>query len=115
MKKLQYLILLPLTFYLASCGVSKNVISLTDVELAKVQANNPDIDDDQLKEISLGKTVYIQNCQTCHALKDPLSRNKEGWNKIVPIMVNKVNEVKTRIDAKGQSQLLAYLTNVCKD
>ena len=40
-------------------------------------------------KLTLGHTLYMNKCGTCHNLKDPHSQSEEGWRKIVPPMAKK--------------------------
>jgi cytochrome c5 len=42
-----------------------------------------------MEEIDEGKLVWRSNCDKCHKLYDPTSRNKDEWEKILPIMGKK--------------------------
>jgi cytochrome c5 len=61
-----------------------------------------------------GKALFEQNCSKCHGLKSPTSRNEEKWNKIVPIMVKKVNKKagKEELDAAEEQLILKYLVTM---
>lgn len=67
-----------------------------------------------LASLNEGKALFEQNCSKCHGLKSPTSRNEEKWNKIVPIMVKKVNKKagKEEIDAAEEQLILKYLVTM---
>lgn len=67
-----------------------------------------------LAELNEGKSIYEQQCDGCHGLNRPQSRNEKAWNKIVPEMVEKVNKKagKEEIDQKEQETLLKYLVTM---
>ncbi len=64
-----------------------------------------------LADLSQGKATYEQNCNLCHGLKNPASKNEDQWKKIVPNMVAKVNKKKGKvaIDQKSEEILFQYL------
>lgn len=62
-----------------------------------------------LADLAQGKTIYEQNCNKCHGLKDPNSRNEQGWNDIVPPMAKKAH-----LDQHNQDLVLKYLVSVDK-
>lgn len=65
-----------------------------------------------VEDLARGKSLYETNCGRCHGIKDPASESEEEWNKIVPIMVKKVNKNGTIIDAKGQEDILRYVVTM---
>ena len=64
-----------------------------------------------LNELKEGKALYKDNCGMCHMLFEPNSRGEEGWNDIVPPMVDKVNKKAghEELDKKMQDKILKYL------
>ena len=57
-----------------------------------------------LSDLNEGKAQFEKNCQKCHSLKNPASRNEAQWNKIVPKMAKKA-----KIDEKTEEQIRRYL------
>lgn len=95
-----------------SCGVRKETVNpLTDVERARAEKNNPEA---AMSDLIAGKLIYAENCQTCHPLKDPTFKTEDGWAKIVPVMVSKVNQITVKISASQEKQLLLYLQTMSK-
>ena len=64
-----------------------------------------------LDELNKGKAIFETNCNKCHGLKSPTSRNEKKWTKIVPKMVKNVKRIsgKNKLDEKSQELLLKYL------
>jgi len=69
---------------LVACSTSKKAIE----ESAFV----PKFPNYTLADYQQGKSLYENNCGTCHDLKKPSSLDKVSWVKIVPPMVKKVNQ-----------------------
>lgn len=67
-----------------------------------------------LASLNEGKELFQQNCSQCHGLKSPTSKTEEKWNKIVPIMVKKVNKKagKEELDAAEEQLILKYLVTM---
>jgi cytochrome c5 len=67
-----------------------------------------------LADLNRGKMIYEQNCNKCHSLKDPASKDEMKWGKIVPGMVKKVNNKagEQLIDPQSQEVLLHYLVTM---
>ncbi|HEY4832859.1 MAG TPA: hypothetical protein VIH61_09910 [Waddliaceae bacterium] len=103
MKKLPILVLITL---FAACTFKLMTPSQSDVD--RVSAKYPGYDLAQLNE---GKALFETTCNRCHRLKNPMSRNEEKWEKIVPKMIGKLNkkEGKVVIDEKQQESILKYI------
>jgi hypothetical protein len=86
--------------------VSKKVLGPTQSDVDRVKDKFPGY---TLTELNHGKTLYEQNCASCHILKNPSSETEEEWKKIVPEMVLKVNRKTTVLSAKDQDDILKYL------
>lgn len=57
-----------------------------------------------------GKDLYESNCQSCHALKNPLKYTEEQWNKLVPAMSAKANKNKdANLSKEDEDLILKYL------
>ncbi len=50
------------------------------------------------------KSLYEQNCQSCHKLEDPKSHSTERWNKVMPIMASKA-----KIDMPTADSIMKYI------
>jgi len=62
---------------------------------------------EHLKDVDLGKELFILRCSTCHLLKNIMKpRSREAWEKVVNEMV-KIAE--PRITADEANQILHYL------
>jgi len=68
-----------------------------------------------LADLNQGKAIYERECNLCHGLKNPGSKNEDQWKKIVPKMVQKANSKKGKIaiDQKTEETLLQYLITMC--
>jgi len=67
-----------------------------------------------LAELNEGKTLYENNCGTCHSLKKPSSESEAEWRRIVPAMVKKVNKNKVVLDAHSEELILRYVVTMGK-
>jgi cytochrome c5 len=92
---------------LAACGSTK----LIQPSQADVDRGAQKFSKLTLADLNQGKTIFEQNCNLCHGLKNPTSKNEDQWKKIVPKMVQKVNNKKGNagIDKKSEEILLQYL------
>lgn len=102
MKKLLYVII---TLSLVGC-VSAKLATPTQSDVDRVKSKFPDY---TLAQLNQGKTLYEQNCGTCHDLKKPTSLSEEKWKVIVPEMVHKVNKRQVKLSEQDQDLILKYL------
>ena len=93
---------------LLACGTSKLVPTL-EQEYEQASKVDPDLSLEQFKE---GKELYTSYCQKCHGLKAHDVLDAEGWKKIVPPMVGKVNKNEALINTEQQATLLRYLVSM---
>lgn len=93
---------------LIGCATSK----LSNPNQSDVDRMKEKYPDYSLADLNQGKTLYQQHCGKCHSLKDPKELNEAQWNKIVPIMVKKVNGNGLVVDEKGQKQILRFLVTM---
>jgi len=95
------------------CAVSKNsetVSALTNDDVKRVQDLYADV---TLEELNKGMSLYEQNCDACHKLKDPKSEGIRGWNHHVPEMVELSNEKKgTKLTKADEQAILRYLVSM---
>ena len=91
---------------LAAC--SAKLLAPTQADVDRVATKYPGY---SLAELNKGKTMYEQNCKSCHGLKNPTSRDENQWSAVVPKMVEKVNKKAgtTKIDNLSQQTLIKYL------
>ncbi|MCB9252419.1 MAG: hypothetical protein H6605_08105 [Flavobacteriales bacterium] len=94
---------------LASCSAKLKTVTQADADRGNAKYN-----DVTLASLQEGKSIFVGNCGKCHGLKDPTSRTEEKWNKIVPIMVKKVNKngKDVKITPDQESLLLKYLVTM---
>ena len=109
--KTKSILILALATILYSCSAKLKELSQADAERGKQKF--PAV---TLASLNEGKTIYQLQCNKCHGLKKPSSANEAKWNKLVPIMVTKLNkkEGKDVIDSKQQEILLQYLVTMGK-
>ena len=95
------------------------VFSACNAKLMELTQADAERGSAKFKEVTLarlneGKNIYKQNCDECHRLKKPSSFQEDKWNKMVPVMVKKLNEKfrKEVVDAKGQELMLEYLVTM---
>ncbi|UOK41480.1 MULTISPECIES: hypothetical protein [Flavobacterium] len=93
------------------------VLVITSCAVKLVTPAQPDVDRMQTKypgytldELSQGKSMFEQHCAECHKLKNPTKFSESEWEKIVPIMVKKVNKKHPNtLDEKSQDLILKYV------
>jgi cytochrome c5 len=66
-----------------------------------------------LPKLLKGKTLYADNCGSCHRLYAPSSRTEVKWKSVVPPMVNKVNKSAQNLSAEEQELITNYLITMC--
>jgi cytochrome c5 len=97
---------------IASCTMSKSATP----SQANVDAVADKFPGYTLADLTKGKQLYEENCQTCHKLSDPKSETENEWNHIVPEMVQKTNYKagKDVLDAEDEKLILRYLITMSK-
>ena len=72
---------------LAQCTAKKTTTTAKTPEetVAEVKKNYTDA---QMEE---GKTIFMGNCDKCHALMQPETRTVEKWERVLPRMSKKAN------------------------
>ncbi len=99
-------ILAAVALILAGCA-SATLLTPTQSDVDRMSGMYPGY---TLAELNEGKSIFEQNCQSCHGLKDPVSRTAEEWKEIVPVMVPKANKKNDNaITPEAQDKLLKYL------
>ena len=58
-----------------------------------------------LKDLQAGRTLYINNCGSCHYLYSPDDFSSQSWKSIIPTMAPR-----TSLSSSQVSQLTKYLT-----
>src|SRR5664279_5768116 len=106
--------IIPAIFFivvLVACGSTAKLASSQQSDADRGAAKYPGY---TLADLNNGRDLFQQNCNRCHHLKDPQSRNEAKWNKIVPVMVKKLNkkEGKIVIDDQQQESILRYLVTM---
>jgi len=94
---------------ITSCSVKLAAPEQSDVD--RVTSKYPGY---SLAELNDGKILFQQTCDRCHHLKNPRSRDEDKWNKIVPVMIKRLNkkEGKEVIDGDKQAEILKYLVTM---
>lgn len=95
-----------LVFLLACSGAKLITVSQTDVDRGLSRFPGLTIND-----LNTGKSLYENNCGSCHKLKSPSSRSEKKWTRILENMVIKVNK-KAGKQVLGESEkdiLFKYL------
>ena len=91
--------------FLAACAAKKTTASLTDADADRASAKYPGA---SLATLQQGKTLYEENCGTCHGLKNPSAYNEEQWGKHVKRMAPKA-----KIDKATEGLILQYVVTMC--
>lgn len=107
MKKL--LLILSIVF-LAACKPVR-LITPGQADVNRVSQKFPGLTVGELNE---GKSIFENNCNICHRLKNPESKSEKRWDRIVPKMVHRVNKRKKQngIDSTSEVILLKYLVTM---
>jgi cytochrome c5 len=117
--KLKYLSIA--LFFLAACSVSKKTNSSSTSASQAVKSNETPAmqqapvtaavvrDVLSQKEMDDGKKLYVTNCVSCHAMKNPSEYTAAQWNSILPSMSRKA-----KIDDATQASIKKYLLASCK-
>lgn len=90
---------------LAGCASSQK-LAPTQADVDRVSSKFPGY---TLEALTQGKTLYEQNCGTCHKLYKPRTKSEASWQQIVPSMVKKAVKKGAKIDAAGEELILKYL------
>lgn len=99
-------IILVLIIGFSGC-ISAKLAVPTQIDADRMQQTFPGY---SLKELNNGKSLYEQNCNTCHGLKKPSARSKTEWEEIVPRMVIKANKKKPEsLNTQDEQLILRYL------
>ncbi len=103
MQKIVYT--LSLILIISSCATVK-LATPNQSDIDRINSKYPNY---TINDIQKGKTLFEQNCKTCHALKNPTKKTEEQWKSIVPRMAKKANKKEVRIDSNEQELILKYL------
>ncbi|HSD15594.1 MAG TPA: hypothetical protein VLB74_13160 [Flavobacterium sp.] len=102
MKKI--ILTLAAALIIVSCAVKLVTPTQTDVD--RMQAKYPGY---TLDELNQGKSMYEQHCAECHKLKNPTKFSEEELQKVVPMMVKKVNKKHPNtLDDNAKDLILKY-------
>jgi hypothetical protein len=85
---------------LLSCGSTK-LLTPTQADVDRVKSEFPEVTVASLNE---GKSIMENNCNRCHKLFHPETKNVEQWNQIVPIMAKKA-----KLNAADEQKVLRYI------
>ena len=117
--KLKYLSIA--LFFLTACSVSKKNTTTSNVATQSTKENQVAAQQQapvtaavvkdvvSLKEMEDGKKLYVSNCVSCHAMKNPSDFTAAQWNNILPSMSRKA-----KIDDATQASIKKYLLASCK-
>lgn len=103
------LLISALSSLLLTACISAKLLTPSQSDVDRVASKYPGY---TLTELAHGKSLYEQNCGTCHGLKNPASRSEEKWKKVVPEMVTKVNRKKSVLSEKDQEEILKYVVTM---
>jgi cytochrome c2 len=68
-------------------GTKKTVVTINP-ELERAQAKVPGI---TMKDLSAGRSLFIERCSNCHALKNPSDYTPQQWEPILARMTMKAH------------------------
>lgn len=99
--------------FLAACASSSSSTGgansvPTEADVARIQVKFPDA---TLAKLETGRSSYVEDCQTCHALKDPKDFSEERIRMIVPAMAEKANQKAGRVvvDSEEEIAIMQYM------
>lgn len=97
-----------LTVFMANCSSSKSASTASNemTPEAKVAAVKKNFTAHQMEE---GKTLFENNCNKCHGLKDPAKRTVEKLEKVLPSMIRKA-----KLTEEQGTLVRAYLLSQAK-
>lgn len=101
--------IIALVIGIASCTASKLTVP-TQADADGAQMSFPGA---TLADISNGKGLYEQHCQSCHGLKTVTDYSVQAWHDIVPRMVVQCNRKASGSVSENDGRLiLMYVTSV---
>ncbi|NQV52611.1 MAG: hypothetical protein HQ500_05475 [Flavobacteriales bacterium] len=106
---MKYCILFSICLIFTACSAKLLVPTQADSERGSSR-----YDGLTLAELQYGKTTYQSYCDRCHPLKNPEKFTAMEWEKIVPVMVARVNKKESKMNEKDHDQVLKYLTTMSK-
>lgn len=99
------LLIIAIAITAVACASKKAIVlTQTDADRASSKFSGA-----TLASLTEGKTLYENNCGTCHGLKNPGNYGEAEWRKIVPPMA-----VKANVDAKKEELILQYVVTMGK-
>jgi hypothetical protein len=103
--KTRLLLLVAPALIIAGCATA-TLLTPSQSDVNRVQEKFPGY---TLDDLHRGKALFENNCQSCHALKNPASKTEAAWNRIVPVMVAKVNRDATVLDKGAEEDIRRYV------
>ena len=103
--KADMLLLISPMVIIAGCATA-TMLSPSQSDVNRVQEKFPGY---SLADLHRGQSLFENNCKSCHALKAPASKTEEEWNRIVPVMVKKVNRNGTVLDPQAEEDIRRYV------
>ncbi len=101
--------IIALAIGIASCTASKLTVP-TQADADGAQMSFPGA---TLADISNGKGLYEQHCQSCHGLKTVTDYSVQAWHDIVPRMVVQCNrKASGSVSENDERLILMYVTSV---
>ena len=100
------LILLVLPALIIAGCVSATMLAPSQNDVDRVQSKFPGY---TLADLHRGQSLYENNCKSCHGLKSPSSKAEADWNRIVPVMVKKVNRNGMVLDPQAEEDIRRYV------
>ena len=106
MRKLAFIFVIML---FAACSAKLVVPTQPDAE--RMHSKYPGY---TLAELNTGKSLFENNCGSCHGLKKPFSRTEQELTEILPRMVMKVNRKAGReqLSSTDEQSIMRYLVTM---
>lgn len=108
---MKYVYIVSLAAILAACSATKS-LGPTQSDVDRVSTK---FEGYTLVDLNKGKLLYEEHCGTCHKLHAANSMSENGWNRIVPEMVQKVlyKSGPTAISTADEELIRRYLVTMC--
>jgi mono/diheme cytochrome c family protein len=103
MKKGLWLAALALVGFSLSCASLLPIPQESDLAYASYSHRAPV----QLKDLQMGRKLYVAHCAACHSLHLPNELAPSGWERIMEKM-----QVKAKIDDGTKDSILLYVTTM---
>ena len=96
-------IVLIIVIFIVACKASHSLFVPEETDLLKARSSDSHI---TLEDLKSGYNLYVSNCSGCHSLNRPSSKNKQEWEKLLPVMFSK-----TQLKSHEQKLVREYIVS----